>query len=69
MIGSWVWKSHIQVFLHNANTVIWDTPGACINVLNSQEFGCSRVGQFEALNKKLYEKASVTPQFTATKYQ
>ena len=43
--------------------------GAYIDMLDSQEFNCSRVRQFEASNKKLYEKASLTPQSTATKYQ
>ena len=43
--------------------------GAYIHMSNSREFGCSRVRQFEALNRKLYEKVSLTPQLTATNYQ
>ena len=35
---------------------------------NSREFDCSRVWQFEASNKNLYEKASPTPESAATKY-
>ena len=43
--------------------------GAYIHTSGSREFHCSRVRQFEASNKKLYKKASLTPQFTATNYQ
>ena len=42
---------------------------AYIHMSNSRLFDCSRVRQFEVLNKKLNEEVSLTPQFTATKYQ
>ena len=35
--------------------------GGYIHMSNSREFDCSRVRQFEALKKKLYEKSSLTP--------
>ena len=56
-------ESRIQTHIQNLSR------GACIHLSNRREFNCSRVRQFEDSNKKLYEKASLTPQFTATKYQ
>ena len=46
---------------------ILDVPdsGVYTHMSNHREFDCSRVGQFE----KPYEKASLKPQFTATKYR